>query len=153
MYIKYTYLSKNIYTNITHTYMSSIHLLVTIYISRMMYTYIIHSIIYIKFLRSLCSLGVVFLLRIKTGSAFASSPGFPPGVQRSDFIGYQPKLHALLLVGENHPPPTLLQPLRSEHLVGGKTVMHCSCKAHHEERTASCAINYKRNPSKVPATF
>lgn len=40
--------------------MSSIHLLVTIYISRMMYTYIIHSIIYIKFLRSLCSLGVVF---------------------------------------------------------------------------------------------
>ena len=40
--------------------MSSIHLLVTIYIPRMMYTYIVHSIIYIKFLRSLCSLGVVF---------------------------------------------------------------------------------------------
>lgn len=52
--------STNIYTNITQTYMSSIHLLVTIYLSRMMYTYIIHSIVYIKFLRSLRSLGVVF---------------------------------------------------------------------------------------------
>ena len=151
---KFTYLF--VYICPRYTYV-----LVTIYISRMMYTYIIHSIIYINFLRSLCSLGVVFAcdqdwisVCILFWLQIHSHPvqGFHGG-SKEWFIGYQPKLHALLLVGGNH-PPTLLQPLFSEHLVGGKTVMHCSCKAHHEERTAfSSAINYKGNPSKVPATF